>query len=78
MIFVGLTVKKVTKAELPLQLRKASITLVSTYLLSYQWKQQGPEYRLETLKFSLQLFINLRKDCGVTDITELLGFRNKP
>jgi hypothetical protein len=25
----------------------------------------------------LQIFINLRKDCGVAHITELLGFRNK-
>jgi hypothetical protein len=32
---------------------------------------------LKTLKFSLQLFINLRKDGEVTYITELLGFRNK-
>jgi hypothetical protein len=34
--FIALAVKKGTKAELPLQLRKASLTLALTYLLSYQ------------------------------------------
>jgi hypothetical protein len=76
-IFIGLAVKTGTKAEMPWQLRKASLTLASTYPLSYQQKQQGSAYRLEALKCTLQLFINLWKDCGVTHITELLGFRNK-
>jgi hypothetical protein len=40
-------------------------------------KKTVVSYRLETLKSSLQLCINPRKDCSETDITELLGFRNK-
>jgi hypothetical protein len=37
----------------------------------------GFAYRFETLKCSLQPFINLRKDWSDTDIIELFGFRNK-
>jgi hypothetical protein len=72
--FHGLIVKTGTKAELPLQLSKASLTLASTYLLSYQQKQQGSAYRLETLKISLQLFINLCNDCGVTQTSQSFRF----
>jgi hypothetical protein len=75
MIFFGPTVKMSPKAELPLRYRKVFLAFEPTYLLSYQYTQQG--YGLTTPNCSLQLLINFRKGCEVTDITESLSFRNK-
>jgi hypothetical protein len=57
--------------------KKRNPHICVTYPLSYQYKQQGSAYRLETLKCSLQLFINHCENGEVTDITDLLGFKNK-
>jgi hypothetical protein len=59
-----------TKAELPQQSRKASLPDAQTYLLSFPEKQQGVCIPTETLNISLQLFINLRKGCGVTQTSQ--------
>jgi hypothetical protein len=79
MIFIKLIMQMCTKAELPQLIRKASLTHAQTYrnLLSFQKKHQGSSYLMEILTCSLQLFLNLCKGCGVTDITELRGFRSK-
>jgi exonuclease III len=45
--------------------------------LVFQWTRQESAYQSVTTKCFLQLFINLQIVPGVTNITELLGFRNK-
>jgi hypothetical protein len=72
MIFIGLTVKKVTKAELPLQSRKVSIKLASTYCLSYQYKQQGVCVPIgNTEIFLVAVYKSPQRLWSDTDVTEL-------
>jgi hypothetical protein len=60
-----------------LQFSKVSLAFAPACVLSYQQKQQISAYLLKTQNCSLQLVINFRKNCGVTDITVSLSFKNK-
>jgi hypothetical protein len=65
MIVIGLTVMKSTEAEMPLQLRKVSLTHAQTHLRSFQQKQQVSAYRFE-------IFVVIITK--IMDITELPHF----
>jgi hypothetical protein len=69
-------VKTGTKAKLLLQLRKASHTCINLPpLLSVE--AAGVCIPIGNTEMFHAAVSNFHKDCGVTDITELLGFRNK-
>jgi hypothetical protein len=72
MIFIGLAVKTGTKAELPLHLRKASLTFASTMCRTGVCIPIG-----NTEKFFAAIYKSPQRSWSDTDITERLYFRNK-
>jgi hypothetical protein len=78
-IYIGLTEKNGPKAELLLQLRKISLTLASTSpLISVE--ATGVCFPIGNAEIFLAAIYTRKSPQGLwsdTDITELLGFRNK-